>query len=125
MFFLAIIFYSCKNKNNINYDCLEKKHVRYVYDKLNEMDSGYSKAEYFAGELLLTNLFLQDISELRSSAYFGDVSYYKSRREYIKDLELWKNWFNENKCDISQAKVDSVIQNIKLLQDAYKYVPEM
>lgn len=83
------------------------------------MDSGYGQAENFMGTRLISIFFLQEISGIKSSAYFGDVVYYESKQDYEKDIKKWKQWFKENSCSIDSLSVDKIDKGLNEFRSLY------
>lgn len=117
LFFVLLI--SCEQ--NIKIECIHKEHVKYTFNQLDKMDAGFDKAENFEDDLLYINLFLQKITKIESKAYFGDVYFYESRKNYKEDLRNWKKWLILNNCNIDSMDVEILKKEMIKFRELHNY----
>ena len=56
---------------------------------------------------------LQKITGIRSSVSFGDTSVYPDFNAFNSDKQKWKEWLNDNSCDLELDYIKSILQDVK------------
>lgn len=91
------------NKDFYSHYAKSKETIRITVDKNN---NGLS------GESLRAIFYLERLTNLKSRAEIGDISYYNSRKDYRKDMRQWDNWYKDNKCIITAQQSANVIDSV-------------
>jgi len=76
------------------------------------LDESLRKTLGFSGSTYRAIFFLERITGIRSSANYGDVTEYRNLTDYKKDRKQWLQWLEDNACEIDNATVHQVRENI-------------
>ena len=57
--------------------------------------------------------FLETVTNANSSASYGDISYYENQDSIDNDIVRWRNWLQENKCDLNLDSLKKIEKHIK------------
>ena len=102
-FIAAFIIYSCQSPK-----CDSDSRIKEVY---------FSQLEEFSQLNFYDTLQRDNLKQIGTSfkkltnhspqIYYGlRLSYDKTKKQ--EDINIWKNWYNENKCNLSYQHIDSI-----------------
>lgn len=83
--------------------------------QFDEIQTCLNRTNIVSGKALLAISYLERITAIKSSVEYGDVSYYESKKDYRVDRRKWNKWYEENKCELSARKIDSVKKELDAL----------
>lgn len=108
LFLLIILFQSCTRKENCSNKAAEfffNKHLRTIENQ--------KPGHAIDGKTYLSLFFLESVTDLNSSASYGDISYYENQDSIDKDLSRWNSWLQENKCELSLDGLKKAERQVK------------
>lgn len=114
LLFIVIIFLSQSCQFFLGNDCVTNEQVKNRYfNYIIFLEGSYnSEGKSLSLDEIEAITFLSLYSELGNRAALGDVSTYTSYNDFEKDIEDWKKWFSLNKCQLNQAKSDSIYNRV-------------
>lgn len=69
--------------------------------------------KYFEGDdtekVIESVYFLNAVTGIQSNIYLGDAVLY-DKKEFKKDKKKWLDWYENNKCEITMFKADSIYE---------------
>lgn len=116
--FLTILFqFSCGSESCIVDPSFEEtfKQMRGLVKSDQENQGGLSN------DAVRGVFYLQKLTERKSKAIIGDLSYYNSLGDYKSDMNNWNQWYKKNKCLITAEVSDSVLS---LVNESTKWMDE-
>jgi hypothetical protein len=75
--------------------------------------SFYKGSFYNVYDKIKTIYFLGSVTGIESQIYWGDVFGYVDQASFDEDLKKWKKWYDDNKCEMTIIKADSLYRNYK------------
>lgn len=88
---------SCNNRSE--YDCDQDDAAIAIFrSKMSTIDREYHRTGNLSSQLVRSIFFLEEVTSIKSSIEWGDVSYYPSEESVESDLSKWDNWFLVNNC---------------------------
>jgi len=103
-FLFFIILLSCANyEQSADQEAVHffQKHIKSIQD--------HNAGQAIASEEYISLFFLESLTDIESSASYGDISYYVSRDSIEQDLANWQNWLEKHQCELN-------IDSLKLLE---------
>lgn len=91
---LLICVISCKNEK----DCLVDQYVKNSFEEKIRHIKALKTNEGFGPKTYLFLFFLEAVTGLKTSANYGDISVYVTKKDIRDDVKKWKNWYELNKC---------------------------
>lgn len=100
IFFLIIIFCSCKSQQctNTNY-----KLINEFEKKIKIVQTARKKKKFKVVEYREAIMYLSNTTGIMTLADYSEPVGYLNDDDYKRDIILWKNWLNENRCIITDA----------------------
>ena len=114
---IIVFYFSCNENCPIDLDFAKVYNnalstVTIEYEKETDTPKPYNveKAFYFLGAI-------SGHFSSRDGTHFGMM--YKSNEDYQLDIEYWKKWYNNNKCEFNIEKADSIFKTLNLSNDSF------
>jgi len=80
-----------------------------IVERAGKVNSGIS-----ADEFRNAILYLFVISGIQSKAGFSSTFGYASKTEYDNDLKDWRDWYEKNRCNLTDRYIDSAFTRSKV-----------
>lgn len=112
VFFVSFLI-TCTSSSKEEQDCevAPQFQARFEY-YFNYMNDNYKEAGVLNGYMIRAISFMSQLTEINSNANFGDVSVYHNYSDFKKDMSKWRKWYNENRCNVTDAFIDSLENSI-------------
>jgi len=79
---------------------------------LNQIDTDLKKQDGLSGNSVRSIFYLKELTGINSKAIIGDLSYYESRSDYKSDKRKWNQWYEQNRCLITQKHSDQIMKAV-------------
>lgn len=63
---------------------------------------------------MISALFMEEVTNIKSSIRYGDVSVYGSYADFKSDRRKWSKWYEEHKCNLELAEMEETLSQIRL-----------
>jgi thermostable 8-oxoguanine DNA glycosylase len=112
LIFFILILVSCNKRYNCEIDTEFKKRFD---ENINFLVSTETEGDliYQTTDKIKVIYFLESVTGIKSQIYWGDVFGYRDSKSLEEDLKKWKNWYKNNKCEMTIVKADSLVKNYK------------
>lgn len=95
---------------NLKQDCTVDSAFEEKFNKHLKVLENYALVDFGSEELnnvLDAVSYINAITEIKSQIYLGDAVLY-GEKEFKQDRKKWRKWYDENKCDMTLNKADSL-----------------